>query len=65
MKDERDVRRRRMSDCENHPSMFGGSLHHVVVRASGRTVRDRTGHGSFEEASSVSEESVRVSSWRS
>ena len=34
-------------------------MHHVVVRASGQTVPSaRTGHGSFVEASSVSEGSV-------
>ena len=51
-KDERAVRRRRRSACENHPSLLGSNLHHVVVRASERTqARARTGHGSFVGAS--------------
>ena len=37
-RDEREVRRRRRSACENQPSIFGKSLHLVVVRESGRTV---------------------------
>ena len=48
LSDERVVRRRLRSGCDNHPSILGKSLRHVVVWASGRTVaRPRTGQRSF------------------
>ena len=45
------------SGCDNHPSILRRSLHHVLVRASGRTVaKSRTGQRSFVGPSPVSEE---------
>ena len=37
-KDERDVRRRRTSACEDNPCMMGNSRHRVFVNAFARTV---------------------------
>ena len=46
--DERVVRGRRRSRCENHPSLLGKSLQQVVVWASRRHVASvRAGQGSF------------------
>ena len=48
------------SGCDNHPSILGKSLHHVLVRASGRTVaKSRTGQRSFVGPSFVSEEAAQ------
>ena len=38
LSDEQVVRGRLRSGCENHPSISGRSLHHVAVRAAGRTL---------------------------
>ena len=54
LSDERVVRSRLRSGSENHPSISRRSSHHVVVRASGRTVASvSTGQASLAGPSSV------------
>ena len=54
-RDVRGVRERRRCACENQPSVFGKSLHHVAVRESGWTLA-RVGTGLGTSVGSASEE---------